>query len=115
MLDQLFETQHLIQEEQERGAPERTTVLPTASTRVLTPARSTAPQRPVRREQPYRPDAVTRLTAVTVRARRRGAWLAAAVLALGMAAAGTGWWFGSGPGGPVEQDTKSAVQVTSDR
>jgi serine/threonine-protein kinase len=113
MLDQLFETQHLIQDEQERRIPpERTTVLPAATTRVITPQRPTAGRAPAARAQPKaRPDAVSRLTAVTARARKRGVWLTGAVLLLGTIAAGTGWWFGSGPGGPVLQDPKSVVQV----
>jgi eukaryotic-like serine/threonine-protein kinase len=117
LLDQLFEAQHLIQEEQEGRAPqERTTVLPTAATRVVTPQRQparreTAPRPERVRSEPVRPDAVTRLTAATARARKRGVWLTGVVLVLGTIAAGTGWWFGGGPGGPVQQDPKSVVQV----
>jgi serine/threonine-protein kinase len=113
MLDQLFETQHLIQDEQEHGTPpERTTVLPAAATRVIA-----APRPPGRRETapqvaPVRPDPVARLAAATARARKRGVWLTGAVLVLGTIAAGTGWWFGSGPGGPVQQDPKSVVQIS---
>src|SRR3954463_12434854 len=74
MLDQLFETQHLIQEEQDRRAvPDRTSVLPTATTRVISPQRPPAPRPPAPRKEsvaPVAPDAVARLTAVTARARK---------------------------------------------
>jgi eukaryotic-like serine/threonine-protein kinase len=121
MLDQLFETQHLIQDEREHPpTPERTTVLPTATTRVLAPQRPPARREPAPRKEPVhqqvgRPDAVARLTAVTAHARKRGVWLTGMVLVLGTIAAGTGWWFGAGPGGPVQQDPKSVVQVVPDR
>ncbi|MGO2659918.1 Stk1 family PASTA domain-containing Ser/Thr kinase [Mycetocola reblochoni] len=46
-------------------------------------------------------DAVTTLTATANRRRRRGGLLLALVLALGGIAAGTGWYFGFGPGAQV--------------
>lgn len=99
MLDQLFETQHLMQAEDTTGrgrtGPQRTAVLPAASaTRVLATA-DLAPAAP-RRGQPT--DSIDRLRAATARAHRRGAWAFAAVLVAGGLAAGTGWYYGGGPG-----------------
>ena len=122
MLDQLFETQHLMREEQERRTPpDRTKVLPAATTRIPTPQpvrreRGTEPIR--QRSAPVAPaavDAVTRLSAATARARRRGVWLTGAALVLGALAAGTGWFFGGGPGGPVQSDPSPAMHVGIDR
>jgi hypothetical protein len=96
MLDQLFETQHLMQEASPANrAPQRTAVLPAAAaTRVLATA-DLAPAAP-RRGQPT--DTIDRLRAATARAHRRGAWAFAAVLVAGGLAAGTGWYYGGGPG-----------------
>ncbi len=96
MLDQLFETQHLMQDgASPKRTAQRTTVLPAATaTRVLATA-DLAPAAP-RRGQPA--DAVDRLRAATARAHRRGAWAFAAVLVAGGLAAGTGWYYGGGPG-----------------
>ena len=97
MLDQLFETQHLMEEgaPASRPVPQRTAVLPAASaTRVLATA-DLAPV-PPRRGQPT--DVIDRLRAATARAHRRGAWAFAAVLVAGGLAAGTGWYYGGGPG-----------------
>ncbi len=46
-------------------------------------------------------DNATRLRRAAARRRARGGWLIALVLALTALAAGTGWWFGSGPGSMV--------------
>ncbi|MFT4051557.1 MAG: Stk1 family PASTA domain-containing Ser/Thr kinase [Microbacterium sp.] len=46
-------------------------------------------------------DNTTRLRRHTQRNARKGAWLLALVLLLAGIAAGTGWWFGSGPGSLV--------------
>jgi tRNA A-37 threonylcarbamoyl transferase component Bud32 len=96
MLDQLFETQHLIEDAAPANrTPQRTTVLPAAAaTRVLATA-DLAPAAP-RRGTPT--DTVQRLRAATARAHRRGAWAFAAVLVAGGLAAGTGWNYGGGPG-----------------
>jgi serine/threonine-protein kinase len=97
MLDQLFETQHLMQDgaSANRTATQRTTVLPSAgATRVLATA-DLAPVAP-RRGQPT--DVVDRLRLATAKAHRRGAWAFAAVLVVGAVSAGTGWYYGGGPG-----------------
>jgi tRNA A-37 threonylcarbamoyl transferase component Bud32 len=104
MLDQLFETQHLMAEGAEdarrRPTTQRTAVIPpTAETRLLTTddlgtgaSRRAAP----RRSAPA--DAVERLRIATAKAHRRGAWAFGAVLVAGAMAAGTGWYYGGGPG-----------------
>lgn len=121
MLDQLFETEHLIHDEH---GQERTAVLPVAhtrsgaaATRVLTREQARVPERtraratariverdrdrdgPVQRSADAPPSSAVKLVAATARARRRGAWAACIVLLLATAAAGAGWWFGPGPGG----------------
>ena len=102
MLDQLFETQHLMREgEALQPAPARppatgrTQVLPSAPTTVL--ATGDTRVTPARR-QPASTASIDRLRAATSRAHRRGAWAFAAVLVAGAAAAGTGWYYGGGPG-----------------
>jgi serine/threonine-protein kinase len=97
MLDQLFETQHLMQEREpaNRTQTQRTAVLPAAgATRVLQTA-DLAPAAP-RRGQPT--DVIDRLRLATAKAHRRGAWAFAAVLVVGAMSAGTGWYYGGGPG-----------------
>ncbi|WP_407641673.1 Stk1 family PASTA domain-containing Ser/Thr kinase [Amnibacterium setariae] len=102
MLDQLFETQHLMAEgadERRRPSTQRTAVIPpAAATRVLATAdlAPAAPAATARRAQPT--DVVDRLRAATSRAHRRGAWAFAAVLVAGAVSAGTGWYYGGGPG-----------------
>lgn len=97
MLDQLFETQHLMREERSGPAPQRTTVLPTAATRVLTTT-DTRVTRTAERVPGRSTGSTHRLERATARAHRRGAWTFGIVLLAGLLAAGTGWWFGSGPG-----------------
>ena len=99
MLDQLFETQHLMAEGAEdarkRPTTQRTAVIPPApATRVLT-TEDLAPAAP-RRGAPT--DVIDRLRAATAKAHRRGAWAFGAVLVAGAMAAGTGWYYGGGPG-----------------
>ncbi|MGT2427280.1 Stk1 family PASTA domain-containing Ser/Thr kinase [Amnibacterium kyonggiense] len=103
MLDQLFETQHLMHDAPaNRTATQRTAVLPPASTRVL----ATADLAPAAPRAGQSTDVVDRLRAATARAHRRGAWAFAAVLVAGGLAAGTGWFYGGGPG------STSAVPAT---
>jgi serine/threonine-protein kinase len=64
-------------------------------TKVL-PASSTGPTASVEEA-----DNATRLRARARRRSARGAWLLALVVVLAALAAGTGWWFGSGPGSLV--------------
>jgi len=126
MLDQLFETQQLIRDGRSGTGPQATTVLPAAAaTTRLTPVQS----RPVRdrpRTAAVPVGAPTRLAMAAARAKRRGAWTFVAVLVAGLLAAGTGWWFGVGPGGtphaaasaPVVAlagDTERAVPVPAVR
>jgi serine/threonine-protein kinase len=104
MLDQLFETQHLMAEgaaetrsaaNRARPATQRTEVIaPAAATRALT-TEDIAPARPVRGQVT---DVIDRLRAATAKAHRRGAWAFGAVLVAGAMAAGTGWYYGGGPG-----------------
>jgi serine/threonine-protein kinase len=96
MLDQLFETQHLMHENATRVLPtttQRTSVLPAAPAR----AAATAETAPVARRG-QATDVIERLRAATARAHRRGAWAFGAVLVAGAMAAGTGWYYGGGPG-----------------
>jgi eukaryotic-like serine/threonine-protein kinase len=104
MLDQLFETQHLMRAGDTRPqtdrlptqATGRTAVLPPSPTTVL-PRTGTAPV-PRAAATTARSTVVDRLRTATGRAHRRGAWAFAAVLVAGALAAGTGWYFGDGPG-----------------
>jgi eukaryotic-like serine/threonine-protein kinase len=101
MLDQLFETQHLMREGATGPAPTtaRTAVLPPAQTTVVA---TTGATQVVPRGGAAAPGAATdvieRLRSATARARRRGAWAFGAVLVAGAMAAGTGWYYGGGPG-----------------
>jgi len=91
MLDQLFETQHLIRDGIGGSGPQqRTTVLPAATARLtpIEPRAQRAPAVPVA--------AAARLTDAAARARRRGGWTLVAVLVAGLVAAGAGWWLGVG-------------------
>jgi len=114
MLDQLFETQHLIADgvdQRRRPTTQRTAVLPVAgATRDLATA-DVAPAAPTRRAQPT--DAVDRLRAASQRARRRGLWTFAAVLVAGAMAAGTGWYYGGGPGSTAA--VPAVTGMTEDR
>ena len=103
MLDQLFETQHLM-----RAPGGRTEELrPVVSTATATTpiGRATAPTASVPPRASTEPrrhdvtDTIERLRSASARAHRRGAWLFAATLVAGAAAAGTGLWYGPGPGG----------------
>jgi eukaryotic-like serine/threonine-protein kinase len=109
MLDQLFETQHLMRAgdtgEQRRVPTQRTAVLPAAQTTVL----RTADQPVARRVEPRQADVVDRLRAVTHRAHRRGAWAFGAVLVVGALAGGTGWYYGGGPGATVSVRSLSGM------
>lgn len=141
MLDQLFETEHLIHDEH---GQERTAVLPVAhtavagpgargaATRMLTreqeraaepaPERSRARSRDRSREQAWREQPVPsvdtplpstiKLVRATARARRRGGWAAVIVLVLAAAAGGTGWWFGPGPGGAAHAARTDSTAVS---
>ncbi|HET6825399.1 MAG TPA: hypothetical protein VFH64_05695, partial [Amnibacterium sp.] len=97
MLEQLFETQHLIRDGRSGTGPQATTVLAAAPTTRVAPVQP----RPVR-ERPRTAavpvGAPTRLALAAARARRRGAWTLVAVLVAGLLAAGTGWWLGAGSG-----------------
>jgi eukaryotic-like serine/threonine-protein kinase len=108
MLDQLFETQHLIRQERSGTGPQqRTTVLPAATTRVQRTA-DTQVVRPRERSAALPIGSAQRLTQSAERAKRRGAWAFGIVLLAGLLAAGTGWWFGAGPGGLTTTHASSA-------
>jgi serine/threonine-protein kinase len=113
MLDQLFETQHLIRDGRSGTGPQATTVLPAAATTRLAPV----PARPVRdrpRTAAVPVGAPTRLAIAAARAKRRGTWAFVAVLVAGLLAAGTGWWLGSGPGGPAHAASSPTVALAGD-
>ncbi|UOE44857.1 Stk1 family PASTA domain-containing Ser/Thr kinase [Agromyces larvae] len=69
---------------------------PLAATRVLDPAISSAAVAPAT-DEPGETDA-SKLAATAQRRHRRGYWIFAFVLLLTGLAAGTGWYFGAGPG-----------------
>jgi serine/threonine-protein kinase len=99
MLDQLFETQHLIREGRGGTGPQqRTTVLPAATTRIA-PVEPKAP-RPRERTAAVPVGAPTRLALAAARAKKRGTWAFVAVLVAGLLAGGAGWYLG-GPGNPA--------------
>ncbi|WP_375389244.1 Stk1 family PASTA domain-containing Ser/Thr kinase [uncultured Amnibacterium sp.] len=109
MLDQLFETQHLMREQRETGPiTGRTQVLPPAPTTVL-PTADTPPA-PARRSAATT-DTVERLRAATSRAHRRGAWAFGAVLVAGAMASATGWYYGGGPGSTSALPSVSRMSV----
>lgn len=103
LLDQLFET-HTALKSALPTAPatkaQRTMVLPAA----LTTQRSTAETQVLDRPQPGSEDGLEvsdNTAALVTRAsqrRARGWWLAGLVITLTALAAGTGWYFGAGPG-----------------
>ena len=104
MLDQLFETQHLMREgadgvravpDRRRTPPQRTTVMPTTGATTRLPTASAVPAAPRRGAAT---DVIERLRVATARAHRRGAWAFGTVMVAGALAAGTGWWVGGGPG-----------------
>ncbi len=79
MLDQLFETQHLIREGRSGTGPQqRTTVLPATTTRVA-PVEPRAP-RPRERTAAVPVGAPARLALAAARAKKRGTWAFVAVL-----------------------------------
>ncbi|MHB1171078.1 MAG: Stk1 family PASTA domain-containing Ser/Thr kinase [Lacisediminihabitans sp.] len=105
MLDQLLETQALLQSGQPGTAAtavQRTSIMPAAmgsdssnaETQILTPT-----VRP--RTGPVLSDSASALTAKTEKRRARGFWLFGLVLLLAALAGGTGWYFGAGPGAHV--------------
>ena len=107
MLDQLFETEQLMREEERqperhrpRTAPQRTVVLPAAA--ATAPVGRTTSRATV--AVPARPggptDTIERLKTASASARRRGGWAFGAVLIAGAVAAGTGWIIGA-PADPV--------------
>ncbi|WP_425457639.1 Stk1 family PASTA domain-containing Ser/Thr kinase [Agromyces intestinalis] len=73
-----------------------TETAPLAATRVLDPAVADAPL--VDEVGETGETDASKLTALTQRRRRRGYWIFAFVLVLTGLAAGTGWYFGAGPG-----------------
>jgi serine/threonine-protein kinase len=105
MLDRLREIEPVLRGGAPAAATQSTTVLspladaPTAETRVLAPAG--APLVTTVEDDDSGEDAAA-LTRSVERRRRRGYWLLALVLLLTGLAAGTGWYFGAGPGALAE-------------
>jgi serine/threonine-protein kinase len=105
MLDRLREIEPVLRGGAPAAPTQSTTVLspladaPTAETRVLAPAG--APLVTTVEDDDSGEDAAA-LTRSVERRRRRGYWLLALVLLLTGLAAGTGWYFGAGPGALAE-------------
>jgi serine/threonine protein kinase/beta-lactam-binding protein with PASTA domain len=107
MLEQLYETQNTLRTSPVTGPlpnAQRTRVLPvahmtTAETQVLGAKRSSNGDTGATGTRTS--SATTALGYDSARRRSRGRWLLAMVLMLAAVAAGTGWYFGSGPGALV--------------
>jgi eukaryotic-like serine/threonine-protein kinase len=124
MLDQLFETERLIRDEQghratgdatklleaqpARSATTRST--PTAETRAV--ATPPAPTRSRRRSGPVALESAARLARASAKARKRGAWMFVIVLLAAAIAGGVGLYFGVGPGGAHKQLTGYSTSST---
>ncbi|MEO7123432.1 MAG: Stk1 family PASTA domain-containing Ser/Thr kinase [Lacisediminihabitans sp.] len=104
-LDQLLESRSILQSDDPATAAtavQRTMVLPSAmgpngsnaETQVLQP-------RSRHRTGPVIADSATALTTKADKRRSRGFWVFSLVILLAALAAGTGWYFGAGPGGHV--------------
>ncbi|MFD1720798.1 Stk1 family PASTA domain-containing Ser/Thr kinase [Amnibacterium endophyticum] len=105
MLDHLFEAQDLMREAGEAATgPVPRPTLPTAATAVQ-------PQAVAPRRRGAATDTIERLRAVSSRAHRRGVWIFGAVLVAGAVAAGTGWWYGPGPGRVVTVGSLAGMSV----
>ncbi|WP_213816337.1 Stk1 family PASTA domain-containing Ser/Thr kinase [Glaciihabitans sp. dw_435] len=105
MLDQLLAAQSILQSDNSTGSTValRTMVLPTAQD--AKPSNdATQVLRPVARHRtgPVVPDSATTLTLRSKKRRARGWWLFVLVLLLAGGAAGTGWYFGAGPGSQIK-------------
>ncbi|MGN6741949.1 MAG: protein kinase domain-containing protein, partial [Amnibacterium sp.] len=110
MLDQLFETQHLIRDGRSATGPQqRTTVLPAATTRIPAVRPSAPAPRPRTAAVPV--GAPTRLAMAAARAKRRGAWTLVVVLVAGLLAAGTGWWLGGSAASAHAAGSRPAVAL----
>jgi serine/threonine-protein kinase len=109
MLDQLFEVQRVLHGHSgPQPSFQRTAVLPAAllggndaSTQVLRAAAVVDHKKQRAPRDPSSASPVAELSATATRRRRRGAWLAGLLVLLTAFAAGTGWYFGPGPGGHV--------------
>lgn len=79
------------------GAPRDEMTSPTGELTAVLPATATTAPTATMEEA----DNAGRLRRATKRRRTKGAWLVTVVVLLAALAAGTGWWFGSGPGSLV--------------
>lgn len=121
MLDQLLETQAILQSDDPATAAtavQRTMVMPTAvgsstdaETQILTPKAR-------HRTGPILSDSTAALATKSERRRSRGFWIFGLVILLAALAGGTGWYFGAGPGakvaienvqGQTEKDARAAL------
>ena len=103
MLDQLFETHSALMTSLPAATPtQRTMVMPSAAARVETTAETQVigarGRLPVGGGVVAVPDNASLLAARTKKRRARTVWLIALIALLVAAAAGTGWYFGLGPG-----------------
>src|SRR5690554_1196170 len=102
MLDQLRETQRLLAGDADATTVQHTMVMPAAElpagsdddTQIISPVKR-------QRSGPAVRDNASALKEKSDRRRAKGYWLLALVLLLAGAAAGAGWYFGSGPGSLV--------------
>lgn len=106
LLDRLREAEPVLRSSHVPLTTQSTMVLPvaadllgtaTAETRVLGEA-AVVPGAAVATAEPSDGEDVDELTASTARRKRRGYWILALVVLLTGLAAGTGWYFGAGPG-----------------
>lgn len=119
MLDQLLAAQSILQSDNTTGSTValRTMVLPTAQE--AKPSNdATQVLRPVARHRtgPVVPDSATTLATRSKKRRARGWWLFVLVLVLAGGAAGTGWYFGAGPGSQIKVTSvagKSVAEATA--
>jgi beta-lactam-binding protein with PASTA domain/tRNA A-37 threonylcarbamoyl transferase component Bud32 len=103
MLDELFETHSALMTSLPSAAPtQRTMVMPSAPTRIETTAETqvigSRGRLPVAAGVVAVPDNATALAQRTKKRRARTVWLIALIAVLVAVAAGTGWYFGLGPG-----------------
>jgi serine/threonine-protein kinase len=104
MLDQLLETQRILQSGAPATAPtiaQHTMVMPPAPQRGSEAETQVLGTRVKQRTGPVVFDTTTALARASEKRKARGAWLFTLVLLLAALAGATGWYFGAGPGSKV--------------